>query len=584
MTRPHDPVAVASIPAQPGVASSMNSIKSGSGIPDPAKAHESKLKDPKKHDPEDLPPKSNVSVPYIIVRLGTHHVGLTFDQMKEAFVKVKMGGFVVLGACLAIAHHFFYRSLAGRRSTPKEFSFLKYTIPFPWAITIGNSFAWIIQTLLTVSIGEVISQRFWHLLHEKSIKLKNMDGVYDIKSAFWHPRILFCATGLSILAAILPAMSYTIGSFASPALSVGPQPLSGICSISTVDLGGSELIVAGGSATPALIQLAIRTLESGSYLPPLPSPCGNCTYNVTYTAPALQCSHINISSSPFLNDSVTDTVLWNSSLGPDPSGVGSEPEIVSCKALNATYYANVGYITGAVVNTTVQIIPNVDGPTGEVTVQQTAFSAMIQALNVAIQGTLVDSSGNISERSLVAYSPLGNFSPQSWTINGDLGTVLSMLVQNISIGLLAKSVAADSTSSTLSSLSDGQCMVETIVYQYDHVRLLSTYGVGFLVTAICAAFGIQSQLSGNGGSMSFNSMMIATDRLNKDDLPLAVRAVKGRFEFAPADQPSVIVQMPPVNLSSDHGADNICCRARKSRLIRGRSAHGPTQRHGILAI
>ncbi|TDL18738.1 hypothetical protein BD410DRAFT_464396 [Rickenella mellea] len=482
-----------------------------------------------------------------------------------------MGGFVVIGTCVALAHHFFCDALSGRPSNPIEFSFLKFTIDFPWALTIGNFLAWLVQFLFTLSIGEVIVQRFWQLLHEKSIDLEKMDDVYQIQTTFWKPSMWHCAIFLSILAAILLAMSATLSTFTSPALSVGPTLLYGPCGLSTVDLGRSELIVAGGSATPALVQLAIRTLESGSYLPPLTSPCGNCTYNVTYFAPALQCSQIDITSSPFPNDSVTDTVLWNSGLGPDPSGVGHElfvwlrqgsitsgkytdPEIVSCKALNATYYASVGYITGAMVNTTVQIIPNVDGPSGSATLQQTAFSAMMLALEAAIQGRLdVTTSADgknvsVSDNTLVAYSPLGNFSPQSWAINGDLLTVLPSLMQNISIGLLARSVAADSSSSTLSSVA-GHCSVETVVYQYDKVRLLSIYGVGILITAVCAVFGIQSLKTGKGGNISFNSMMLAIlspqmmGKMNEGgSFPSAIRAVEGRF--VPADHSLPVPSKP----------------------------------------
>ncbi|TDL18739.1 hypothetical protein BD410DRAFT_842607 [Rickenella mellea] len=555
---PDATVANPAMAEQRGVASSKNSVTSGTGIPNLVKAQDPKTTDPEKQDnaPENLSPKG-----------GAWNWIKSFWADEVKFSHVKMGGFVVIGTCVALAHHFFCNFLSGRPSTSVEFSFLKFTLDLPWALTIGNGLAWLVQFLFTLSIGEVIAQRFWHLLHSKPIDLEKMDDVYQIQTTFWKPSLWHYATTLSVLAAILLAMSATLSTFTSPALSVGPVLLYGPCSLSTVDLGSSELLVAGGSATPALVQLAIRTLESGSYLPPLPSPCGNCTYNVMYTAPALQCSHIDIASSPFLNDSATDIVLWNTTLGQDPNGFGyelfvwlrqgnlatlgnnAEPEIVSCKALNATYYASVGYITGAMVNTTVQIIPYVNNPSGDFTIQQTAFDAMMLALYATVRGTLdlvvTGKSGSASESSLIAYSPVGNFTTASWTINGDLLTVLPSLMQNISIGLLAKSVAADTTSSTLSSVPDGHCSVETFVYQYDRVRLLGVYGIGILVTAICAVVGIYSLRTGKGGSMSFKNMMLAilspqmTGKEGADVLPSLIRAVNGRF--VPAEHPAPVL-------------------------------------------
>ncbi|TDL18734.1 hypothetical protein BD410DRAFT_463755 [Rickenella mellea] len=304
-----------------------------------------------------------------------------------------MGGFLVIGTCVAIAHHFFCMRLSGRPTSviKIEFtsSFINFTIDSIWALTIGNGLAWLVQFLFTLSIGEVMCQRFWHLLHAKSFDLEKVDDIYQIKTTFWKPSVWHHGTGLSILAATLLAMSATLGTFTSPALSVGPMLLNGPCNLTTVDLGRSELIV-GGFATPAMQALG-------------------------------------------------------SALG--------------------------GVLT---------VGTSTDGETH-----------------------------STNEDTLVMYSPLGNYTVQSWAINGDLLTILPLLMRNINIGLLAKSVAANTASSTLPPVSDGHCSVETIVYKYNHLRLLIIYGVGILVPLICAVFGIHSIFTGKGGSMSFKSMMLA---------------------------------------------------------------------------
>ncbi|TDL17433.1 hypothetical protein BD410DRAFT_843590 [Rickenella mellea] len=443
---------------------------------------------------------------------------------------VKLLVFPVVGTIFIIFHHFFCRTLSHHPALAMTFTVRGFTIQPTWALTIGNGIAWVVQFFFTLAIGIVLVQRLWYTLHRQCFTLKELDDIFDIQSAFWKKTPIFRVTGLAFLAVISLGMGAFISTFAPASLSVGNRPLPASCNIKTVDFKNSTMLV-GSTPSPAITELAIRTLESASYLPPSSDPCTDCTYNVSYTAPVLTCSNINMSSSPFLPDNVNNTVLWNSTHAIDPvkgdvnifvwSREGSfqygnytNPQVILCTAQNGSYEVSISHGNGTSANATWQIIPSYSDPSGNATQEQLAFDAVMLALGVALQGPLnvITTDANavsVQQETLVSSSPLGTLTQNTWTLNGDLLTTLPMLMQNVSIGLLAGSVTVDASSSSLIQQAGSICSRQAVVYIYDRTRLLLVYLVALLVTMICVMFGIHSVLRRKGGSTTFSNLVNA---------------------------------------------------------------------------
>ncbi|TDL17431.1 hypothetical protein BD410DRAFT_901421 [Rickenella mellea] len=453
-----------------------------------------------------------------------------FTKVTPALVTcLKMAILPLIGVVLIILHHFFYLRLSNQPVFPYAFVFHGWNLDKPeWALTIGNAIASTVKFCFSIAIGIVFVQRFWHALREEHYTIEELDAIFAAQSGPYTWIAWRRATGLAILAALALCMS-AMSIFPPAALTVKTSPIPIACNILNVDLKDTSLFV-GTTPSPALSTLAFRTLEVGSYVPFPLSPCGECSYNVTYAAPALNCSHVDIASSPFIADTVNITVLWNSTTQLTPDGdVGvyvwsrqgnislgnyTSPEIILCTNQNATYDVGVVYINGTHVAATTSLVPSVGGSTGSnPTVEETAYDAILEVFGETLNGALVavtsadGKSVSTSSNTAVTTSPLGTLSSTSWTLNSELLTTFPMFMKNISIGLLAGSVTPDSTSSSLEPVRDAVCYSRTTVYNYNKKRLLIAYGAGLFVTLVCVAFGFQSVRVHGGASLEFSRLV-----------------------------------------------------------------------------
>ncbi|TDL15690.1 hypothetical protein BD410DRAFT_808734 [Rickenella mellea] len=473
--------------------------------------------------------------------------------------------FTSIGALFAIFHHIFYMMLSHHPKFASPLKFGHSTIGPSWALTVGNGLSWLVQLFYTLAIGGVLVQRFWHLLHDRHFTLNEMNDVFSITSAFYTKTAIFRVPGLALFAVISLGMGAVISTFVPPSLAVSVRPLSEPCNIFTVDFTGTSIDPNSTIfKTPAVDHLARQVIFTQSNVVPQSSPCSNCTYNVTYSAPALTCERVPLAATlPFFHpelESATHTTIWNTSVLLDPPNPGSvsiliwsrvgsfsgttgnysDPETIGCVTKNATYHVNVDHRNGTRVTANVDIVPFSQNIPNETAL---AFEALGQSLGSALGGTMVFNvppkadSGEVDGFPFIAYTTLGTYSPTSWALNVDLLTNLPTLMHNISTSLLAGSLTPDGTKSTLSPVPDGQCFNESTVYVYDRVRLLVVYGVALLVTLVCVASGIHSVIVGRGGSMSFTSLVYAItspemiEAVKEQELSpqTVIHAVKGRF-------------------------------------------------------
>jgi hypothetical protein len=223
------------------------------------------------------------------------------------------------GVVLIILHHFFYLRLSNQPVYPYAFVFHGWNLDKPeWALTIGNAIASTVKFCFSISIGIVFVQRFWQALREEHYTIEELDAIFAAQSGPYTWTAWRRTTGLAIIAALALSMS-AMAIFPPTALTVKTSPIPIACTIFDVNLKDTSLFV-GTTPSPALSTLTFRSLEVGSYVPFPPSPCGECSYNVTYAAPALNCTHIDISSSPFVPDTANLTVFLEFKNSAHPGG------------------------------------------------------------------------------------------------------------------------------------------------------------------------------------------------------------------------------------------------------------------------
>ncbi|TDL15686.1 hypothetical protein BD410DRAFT_808733 [Rickenella mellea] len=464
-----------------------------------------------------------------------------------------------VGTLFAVIHHFLYEILSHEPTLAVSHHIGPVTVGPMWALTVGNGLSWLVQLFLTSAIGAALIQRFWHLVHKHHFTLHEMDRIFGITSSFSTRTALRRATGFTVVAVLFLVLGGVVSTFAPASLSISIIPLSQPCDIMTVDFSNA----CTSFPSTALANLATHVVLTQSAMLPPSSPCSNCTYNVVYFAPALTCSEINMTSSPFHPDPVHHVVLWNGTFAPNQvnqtfdiylmsrsgnpfTGNFSDPQIIMCTLQNATYKANIDHRNGTRVTAEMDIVPFYDQYTESVNVTE-AYVSISRAFAEFMSGSveLVPSQEpfkmyDMTSNTFVAYTgwiTCGDDVSANCTRNIDLLTALPILMQHMSVGLLAGSVTIDNRTSSLSQVPDGRCLNESAVYVYDRVRLLAVYGSALLVTLYCVAKAIHSVRVGQGGTFTFSNLVYAImspemiEISNGQELPgdTVIHAVRGRF-------------------------------------------------------
>lgn len=463
----------------------------------------------------------------------------------------------VIGIFFAILHHLFYSALDGHPSIPLHvLNMWGFQVDMTgWALTAGNTFSWFVRQTFSWSINIVLVNRFWHLLHDKQFTIREVDSIFDIKARFYTKTAICRATGLLFIAAASFAMG--IMAIIPPAALVSTmQPMNTGCDIPTVRLPASTNLLNNG----AVESLAMMTIASGSIVPPSSNPCFNCTYNTTFSAPAINCS--TTTSHPFSADTAAAPMLWNTSFdGQGPSVYiwsrdgdfylrkFSKPEVVVCSLFAATYNVNVQYGNGTIVTGGVTDIRPYDehDPITNATYFETLF-AFSCALGGVAQVDFATPNPplpfHMSFTTNAAVAPSVIFRNESyWAVKGDLHETLRMVMQNMSLGLLGIDLSLDPQTPTITSFFHGTCLTKVVVYTYNWTRLVVAYSAGGLITVLCVISGVSSVRAGKGGTNEFTRLVDAI--LTKDfidkvadseskllvQLPrnTTIKAVEGRF-------------------------------------------------------
>ncbi|KDR68158.1 hypothetical protein GALMADRAFT_146641 [Galerina marginata CBS 339.88] len=212
-----------------------------------------------------------------------------------------------LGFVTAILHHFLYQHLNGQPvSEPR----LIGNIPnFQQIINAtGNVMALIVHASFKTAVCLLFVQQFWFQIRRRSFSARSIDAVIDMQ---YNP---LSVPALKMVPSTILLFIIALIIISLPAISVvAPGALTVVqgnfnqkqdCNVATIQypkaatLLGLDDNVAGNASLlaslPLIQKLAVKVLLLGSYIPP-PTPCGTCEYNITYSAPAIQCSSITSS-------------------------------------------------------------------------------------------------------------------------------------------------------------------------------------------------------------------------------------------------------------------------------------------------
>ncbi|KAF7366719.1 Catalase domain-containing protein [Mycena sanguinolenta] len=330
-----------------------------------------------------------------------------------------------------------------------------------------------------------------------------------------------------------------------------------------------EEIPPGGAAysldgpKQALKRIATTTLLDGTYTAPI-SPCvanaSVCSYSTSYVAPYFQCG--DPVQSDYANNTnfatPTPGYTWfNATYFPSSSNTTGDQLVVgwkgsddtvsvfTCTAMNATYAVDVQHtpnthyvsvssvVTNGVLNT-----ENSDGgplafvnlplsdPGNPDSVRSEIISAaVLQAVVGTIAGSVVSSNplqtGHVTistSDTLVGMSNFGVINEDTYVRNftaaPDMAGLVTSLLQNVTIGLMATNAADAAVSTTCV-----QAVTETF-YLYHPMTLWPPYAAAAAATLLAAAIGL-SALWSNQSSVdtNFTAMIEVTRNSALDAVP-----------------------------------------------------------------
>ncbi|KAF7790542.1 hypothetical protein EIP86_001498 [Pleurotus ostreatoroseus] len=430
-----------------------------------------------------------------------------------------MLAFFVIAALLMTAHHFFYAFLDGRPAA--SYSLLS-TLRLPFTITnqslvnaISNGIAITVQYCLTAVIGCAFAQAFWWRMPRSQSQndpqfKKISDEVLNFHDNPLNVKAWPALINMPILALISVCGSLLAASnVVSPgSLTVTTNAFDEACRVSSANLSLVNLTTLAlpnavdegtttsyASPNAQALSLVTRVLMAGTYFAP-PSPCGTCQYNVSFAAPAIQCTNMTETTNlpEWLPDweASNEDIVWNAtfSLADPYLRLASRAEALAyggsallpsdqlpvvalqCAAYNATYYVAIEQNVTTLMSVNhidfrEQLVPNItassmSSQTDSIIPTKLIYeiSALWNALATQLTGTVVydrAQDGFVPGSSWLAWSALNGASQTgggaAWQWAGDLQTVVPEIMQNVSLSLVAwqQGQNAPSSSSNASS-------------------------------------------------------------------------------------------------------------------------------------
>ena len=458
---------------------------------------------------------------------------------------------LVFASGCALSQHFFYRYINGRSAEGGIFPKLQQYADVndqSFVNFFGNQITKIAVLFLTGAVGIAYAQVFWWRLRSRRMTVKRVDELQDFSSQPWNPLTWPSAYSLRLVAviALCGALMDQVSNLTPGAITVTNALYNTTCSVDNVDLSNADLT--GNekfngttyhytNVNGRALSFATRVIVSGMVFTP-PSPCEICSYDLEFVAPAVQCTNITQAQLPDISSpddgllwdnetiqvwwgqyDLTQTIIWSRNL----AGAASKALVptdqlpvvaLNCTGWNATYQVTVNQSA----NTTV-IARNValgrqltysslENTTEPFTHQ---LLALWDAFSYSITGEIDYSIGdnyNYGPDTAITWSPVvqGSSTGLAWEWAGDLEKLVPDLMHNVSMSLLSGALS-DAYNPTLVRI-DVPCQRMGSRFLYSPLRLVVTYGVALLVTAICIGYGLLAiRANGRGETLGFSRIL-----------------------------------------------------------------------------
>ncbi|KAF7365027.1 hypothetical protein MVEN_00373800 [Mycena venus] len=487
-------------------------------------------------------------------------------------------GSLIAGCLFAVGHHTYFSSLNGKPvNTTTVLSGLK-VFDEKWANHVAVALAFLTKFFFCMCVGAAYVETLWKTARRPlGLSVAGLDASFSLLSnptKFLSTDLLFSAQFLLLLAAISWLTPF-VAVFTPGALTVVQQFVNETvpCVVPALNLASTYAVQNLGSYSDALHaingnqgstlsgpkqalqRIATTTLLDGTYTVPT-SPCVTgtsvCSYSTSYVAPYFKCGDpVGGAYTDFPNFEPSGGRTWFNATYIQSTSTGdqllvawqvnyTDVYVLTCSAMNATYAVNIQHTpeihevevssvaTNAVLNTDISLNvftrPLTD-PVNSVALRAQIISAAVMgAVANTISGSVVASdpqSGSIKTiitDTLVGMSNFGvideDEQARNFTAAPDMPGLVTSLLQNVTIGLMASNVSDVAVSATCV-----QALTQNF-YLYHPTTLWPPYAAA-LVAALVATFIGLSSLWANKTAVdtSFTAMIEVTRNSALDAVP-----------------------------------------------------------------
>jgi len=443
-------------------------------------------------------------------------LGILWSKWGQRFQLV---AFLLLGLIFATLHHLLGRYLSGE-PVPQVVSFGRWEVHSQSLVNaLSNVISQMVKWLLASTIGVAFVQYFWSAT--KNHEWRKLDA--PLAAANGNPFTIsalptwYRSPGLAFSALMMMSMIF-IPIFVPGSIRVVTSGLPRPCNVDSPNINVTDLAstTGGGStgltaykATTYTTALVNRVIVGGSYLPPFPSSCGICTYEVNFIAPSLKCSSdinatydfstnlpLSYNNDPSLLPILNGTMESGYALTVATQDGTNPPVAVRCDAFSADYHVQMRH-DNFFSHIDVLKVTHGAGLSPALGIQpdplQLALDGLVQAVGAAFNGSVIldifydGFSGtplNVAYSSMMHWVHTTGKPSVTWS---DLTTSLPELMQNVSLSLLSGQFP--SRDQTYMTKVPTKCLITQLVYDYNSSRLLAIYAAAWGAAAIFFSLG-----------------------------------------------------------------------------------------------
>lgn len=436
-----------------------------------------------------------------------------------------MGSFT-LAVILAVIHHTFYAYLANRHTNPFFLQFHNHTIADDeWALTLGSLFASGAAWLLGLTYAGVFVQTFWREVDKRSADPRRRLTLQELDRKLSSRSNPLAGAGLMLTSVALSGLTISlIPTFATPSLTSTVRSVDIPCQPPILDWTQGFGTNVYGDGMP-FDSVAIQALVTGSFLPPLTDVCGNCTYNVTFSGPTLQClneapptSMSKGTGGKYLFYSMTCAITTTSrkfTAGSRPFNLTSVGPIdyTECTLMNATYNASIQQGLSTTISTRIDSLRSYvidpEGNDASGSTYEAIFDSMCDIVGKNLTVQFTPGGNSYYDDPLIMSSSLMKKTLDFPELTASLSTLIPSLMTNLTLSAIFPNTAMH-LQSWFYPRNSQTCLSTQPVYVYNRARLWGVYGAALSISLAWVVFALVAWRENRdtwGDTLDFSRMM-----------------------------------------------------------------------------